>query len=64
VGFFIGKNKMLYIEADSVGPILEIVQEQIDAPVPCTIDVGRKGHLFTIMLTPKGADAPSGDRQA
>jgi hypothetical protein len=46
-------EKMLYLEADSIAPILELFQAQIDSPVPTVIEVGRKGPLFTIRINLK-----------
>jgi hypothetical protein len=54
---------MIYVETDSIGPILKMVQAQVDSPDPCIIEVGRKGELFTILLNSKDADAPSDGKQ-
>ena len=51
---------MFYVETDSVGPILSIVEAQVDSPVPSNIRVGRKGERFTITVS---EDAHSDDRQ-
>jgi hypothetical protein len=52
---------MLYIESDSIGPILSLVEAQVDAPHSANIQVGRKGHLFTICVQDEGAH--SDDKQ-
>lgn len=54
---------MLYVESDSIGPILELVEGQINASHPAMIEVGRKDSLFTIRLTAKDADVRSDGKQ-
>jgi hypothetical protein len=51
--------KMFYLEADSVGPIVELFKAQIDSPTPTLIETGRKGPLFTIRVSVKDADVHS-----
>jgi hypothetical protein len=41
---------MLYVETDSIGPILNLVEAQVDSPHQANIRVGRNGPLFTIRI--------------
>jgi len=54
---------MLYVETDSIGPILDIVEEQVDSPSPSIIQVGRKGALFTILMCAKDGGVHSDGKQ-
>jgi hypothetical protein len=54
---------MIYVETDSIGPILDIVKEQIDSPHPTNIEVGRREGLFTIRIRAKDAGAQIDGKQ-
>lgn len=54
---------MFYLEVDSIGPIFDIVEAQIDRNPQPLIRVGRKGNLFTISVNAQDEDVRSDGRR-